>query len=138
MPSAFHAKTDNGFLYSGPRIQELSTNTFLTAGDTKPCATGLTSCSEALPNVTNTWQQMRVDVKHMFRPKMGVGLGYWYEKLDITNFATTNLADGTPRIDSLGDITTGYGNRPYKGQTGMVRLIVPLGVGPGGADKRRG
>src|ERR1035437_5084304 len=60
VPSAFHAKTDNGFLYSGPRIQELSTNTFLTAGDTKPCATGLTSCFEALPNVTNTWQQMKM------------------------------------------------------------------------------
>ena len=66
---------------------------------------------------------MKVDVKHMFRPKMGVGLGYWYEKVDITDFATTNLADGTPRIDPLGAITTGCGNRPYKGQTGMVRLI---------------
>lgn len=118
-----YSASDNGFLYSGPRIQELSTNTFLTTGDTKPCATGLTSCFEALPNVTNTWQQMKVDVKHMFRPKMGVGLGYWYEKVDITDFATTNLADGTPRIDPLGAITTGYGNRPYKGQTGMVRLI---------------
>ena len=33
-------------------------------------------------------------------------------------------ADGTVRIDPLGAITTGYGNRPYKGQTGMLRLIV--------------
>jgi MtrB/PioB family decaheme-associated outer membrane protein len=119
-----YSNSDNAFIHSGPRIQELSTNTFLTAGDAKPCATGLTSCFEALPNVTNTWQQMKVDVKHMFRPKVGVGLGYWYEKLDITDFATTNLADGTPRIDPLGDITTGYGNRPYKGQSGMVRLIL--------------
>jgi hypothetical protein len=50
-------------------------------------------------------------------------VGYWYEKLEITDFATTNLADGSPRMDPLGAITTGYGNRPYNGSTGMVRLI---------------
>ncbi|TAK16529.1 MAG: hypothetical protein EPO35_05105 [Acidobacteria bacterium] len=119
-----YSDSDNAFVHSGPRIQALSTNTALTAGDSKPCATGLTSCFEALPHVTNTWQQMKVDLKHMFRPKIGVGLGYWYEKFEISDFATQNLADGTPRIDPLGAITTGYGNRPYKGQTGMVRLIV--------------
>lgn len=118
-----YSNSDNAFIHSGPRIQELSTNTFLTVGDTRPCATGLTSCFEALSHVTNTWQQMKVDLKHMFRPKVGVGVGYWYEKLEISDFATTDLADGTPRIDPLGEITTGYGNRPYKGQTGMVRLI---------------
>jgi MtrB/PioB family decaheme-associated outer membrane protein len=117
------SESDNAFVHSGPRIQELKTNTKLTAADGSPCAAGLTSCFEALPNVTNTWQQLKLDVKHMFGPKMGVGLGYWYEKLDITDFATTNLPDGTPRIDPLGAITTGYGNRPYEGTTGMVRLI---------------
>ena len=119
-----YSDSDNAFIHSGPRIVELSTNTFLTPGDAKPCATGLTSCFEALPHVTNTWQQMKVDVKHMFRPRIGVGVGYWYEKLDISDYSTLTLADGTPRIDPLGEITTGYGNRPYKGQTGMVRLIV--------------
>jgi len=116
--------SDNAFIHSGPRIQELSTNTALTAGAPKPCATGLTSCFEMLPHVTNAWHQMKVDVKHMFRPKVGVGLGYMYEKFDITDFATRDLADGTPRIDPLGAITTGYGNRPYKSQTGMVRMIL--------------
>ncbi|MDO8502685.1 MAG: MtrB/PioB family outer membrane beta-barrel protein [Gemmatimonadaceae bacterium] len=118
-----YSDSDNAFIHSGPRIQALSTNTALTAGDSKPCAAGLTSCFEALPHVTNTWHQMKVDVKRMFRPKVGVGVGYWYEKFDITDFATRDLADGTPRIDPLGAITTGYGNRPYKGQTGTVRLI---------------
>jgi MtrB/PioB family decaheme-associated outer membrane protein len=118
-----YSNSDNAFRHSGPRIQELLTNTALTTGDVKPCATGLTSCFEALPNVTNSWKQMRVDVKHMFSPKVGVGVGYWYEKFDIVDFATTNLADGSPRIDPLGAIRTGYGNRPYKGQTGMVRVI---------------
>jgi hypothetical protein len=118
-----YSKSDNAFLFSGPRIQELSTNTFLTPGDAKPCATGLTSCFEALPDVTNKWQQMKVDVKHMFTAKIGVGVGVWYEKFDIVDFATTNLSDGTPRMDPLGEISTGYGNRPYKATTGMARLI---------------
>jgi MtrB/PioB family decaheme-associated outer membrane protein len=118
-----YSNSENPFVFSGPRIQELLTNTPLTAGDTKPCATGFTSCFIPLPNVTNSWQQMKVDLKHMFSAKLGVGVGYWYEKLEITDFATTNLADGSPRMDPLGAITTGYGNRPYNGSTGMVRLI---------------
>lgn len=116
--------SDQAFVHYGPRIDALRGNLILTTGDSKPCATGITSCFEALPNVTNKWQQAKVDVKHMITPKVGLGFGYWYEKFDVTDFATTNLADGSPRIDPLGAITTGYGNRPYKGQTGMVRLIV--------------
>jgi MtrB/PioB family decaheme-associated outer membrane protein len=120
-----YSDSDNAFIHSGPRIQALKTNTVATPADTaKPCAAGFTSCFEALPNVTNTWQQAKVDIKHMFRPKVGLGLGYWYEKLEISDFATLTLPDGTPRIDPLGSLTTGYGNRPYKGQTGLVRLIV--------------
>lgn len=120
-----YSDSDNAFIHSGPRIQALKTNTTPTPADTsKPCATGLTSCFEALPNVTNTWHQAKVDVKYMFRPKVGFGVGYWYEKLQISDFSTLTLPDGTPRIDPLGAIQTGYGNRPYKGQTGLVRVIV--------------
>jgi hypothetical protein len=119
-----YSNSDNAFIHSGPRIKELSTNTALTPGDGKPCGTQpVTSCFELLPNVTNAWHQLKLDVKHMFRPKMGVGLGYWYEKFDVVDFATRDLSDGTPRIDPLGAINTGYGNRPYKSQTGMARLI---------------
>lgn len=118
-----YSNSDQGFLHGGPRIQELSTNTALTAGDAKPCATGLTSCFIPNPNVTNSWTQMKVDLKHMFSPKLGLGVGMWYEKFDVTDFATPNLADGSPRMDPLGEISTGYGNRPYKGTTGMVRMI---------------
>ena len=32
-------------------------------------------------------------------------------------------APGTPRNDYLGEINTGYGNRPYKGNTGFLRLL---------------
>ena len=34
-----------------------------------------------------------------------------------------NQANGAPRIDYLGLISTGYGNRPYKGNTAFVRLL---------------
>ncbi|MEW5983364.1 MAG: MtrB/PioB family outer membrane beta-barrel protein [Acidobacteriota bacterium] len=101
--------SDNAFLHSGPRIDTLR-------------AIGQ---SEALPNVTNRWQQARIDLRIYATDRVGVGVEYWYEKLDITDFATVNL-DGTnqPRIDYLGGLTTGYGNRPYKGNTFFVRLIV--------------
>lgn len=124
-----YSSSDNGNIYSGPRIVELSTNTVLppvvaqTGVDTKPCATGLTSCFLQFPNVTNKWTQVRVDLVHMFRPKLGVGVSYWYEKLEITDWANTDNADGSVRIDPLGSLNTGYGNRPYTGRTGMVRLI---------------
>lgn len=118
------SKSDNAYIFSGPRIQELITNTVLTAADNqKPCGTVVTSCFEQLPSITNNWQQLKADVTHMFNRKLGAGVSYWYEKFDIIDYSTTNLPDGSPRIDPLGAITTGYGNRPYKGQTGMLRLI---------------
>ena len=48
-----------------------------------------------------------------------------FEKLNIADFATVDLPNqaGTPRIDYLGEINTGYGNRPYKASTGFVRLL---------------
>jgi hypothetical protein len=118
-----YSNSDNAFVHSGPRITELLTNTPLTTGDAKPCATGFTSCFIALPNVTNTWNQMKVDVKHMFTPTFGMGFGYWYEKFEVTDFATTDVTPGTPRMDPLGMISTGYGNRPYSANTTMLRMI---------------
>lgn len=119
-----YSSSDNAFLYSGPRIQALITNTTPTVADlSKPCPTGTTTCFEQFPNVTNKWTQMRVDLIHMFRPKIGVGVSYWYEKLEITDWTNTDNADGSVRIDPLGSLNTGYGNRPYTGRTGTVRLI---------------
>ena len=74
--------------------------------------------------MTNKWQRLAADVQHFVTSKVGVGLSYWYERLD------TRLRDidipgqpGTPRIDYLGEISTGYGNRPYKGNTAFLRLL---------------
>ncbi|MBI3490916.1 MAG: MtrB/PioB family outer membrane beta-barrel protein [Acidobacteria bacterium] len=120
-----YSDSDNAFIHSGPRIQELSTNTFLTPGDARPCATGLTSCFEALPAVTNKWQRFSVDLKYFATAQVGVGVGYWYEKLDVTDYSAIDIPGqtGTPRIDYLGEISTGYGSRPYKGQTAFVRVL---------------
>jgi MtrB/PioB family decaheme-associated outer membrane protein len=134
-----YSDSNNANLYSGPRIQELSTNRALSGPSAivypvingvpttipSPCAAGLTSCFEQLPAITNKWQRAMVDLKYMVTPKAGVGLGYWYEKFDVSDYATIDLPGqpGTPRIDYLGVLSTGYGNRPYKGNTAFLRLL---------------
>ena len=136
-----YSDSNNAYLFSGPRIQELSTNRALSGPSAivypanpvtgarftipSPCAAGLTSCFEPLPTITNKWQRFMVDLKYMFAAKVGVGLGYWYEKFDVSDYATIDLPGqpGTPRIDYLGLIGTGYGNRPYKGTTGLFRIL---------------
>lgn len=126
-----YSDSNNAFVHSGPRVQELSTNKALTTGDGAPCAAGLTTCFVPLPTVTNKWQRFTIDLKHMFTSRAGLGIGYWYDKLDVTDYATIDSngsvgftpATGTPRIDYLGGLILGYGNRPYKGQTFFVRVI---------------
>jgi MtrB/PioB family decaheme-associated outer membrane protein len=107
--------SDNAFIHGGPRIDSLA-------------AVGQFA---ALPNVTNTWHRLSADVKYFFTTRIGVGVGYYFEKLDITDFATIDTngavgfttATGAPRIDYLGALISGYGNRPYDGQNVFVRLL---------------
>jgi hypothetical protein len=112
--------SDQGFLHGGPRIAALAAlNQFV-----------------ALPNVTNKWHHATLDVQYAVSKKLGVGFSYWYEKFDVADFATINSAGPAtlprPELGSqtdnvrnnwLGALTTGYGNRPYKGQTGVLRLF---------------
>lgn len=110
-----YADSDNGFLFGGPRITQLAA-----VGQFIP-----------LPNVTNKWRRFAADFQYQLQKKVGLAFGYWYEKFDIKDFATIDTngsvgftaATGVPRIDYLGEINTGYGNRPYKGSTGFVRLL---------------
>lgn len=99
--------SDNAFIHGGPRIVSL------TAAGT----------FEAVPNVTNKWRRVTAEAKHFFATKVGLAVGWWYEKLDVSDFSTVDLTAGVPRIDYLGELYTGYGNRPYKGNTGFARLI---------------
>jgi MtrB/PioB family decaheme-associated outer membrane protein len=110
-----YSDSDNSFVHGGPRIAALAA-----AGQFIP-----------LPNVTNKWQRLSADVQYYFVPKVGVGVGYYFEKLDVTDWNTIDTngpvgftdATGVPRIDWLGGLITGYGNRPYTGNTGYVRLL---------------
>jgi len=107
--------SDNAFVHGGPRIASLSAaNTFI-----------------ALPNVTNTWKRLSADVKHFFTAKVGVGVGYYYEKFEVSDYATIDsngsvgftAATGNSRLEYLGEIMTGYGARPYSGSNVFARLI---------------
>jgi MtrB/PioB family decaheme-associated outer membrane protein len=101
--------SDNAFVHSGPRILSLAA-----AGQFIP-----------LPNVTNSWHRLGADVQYFFVPRVGVGVDYWYERFNVRDFDTIDIPGqpGTPRIDYLGEISTGYGNRPYRGNTTFVRLL---------------
>jgi len=107
--------SDNAFNYGGPRIPVLQ------AGGT----------FVPLPNVTNEWQRFTADVKYYFTPKVGVGVGFWYDKFDVSDWNTIDsngpvgftAATGIPRIDWLGGLLTGYGNRPYEGSRVFARLL---------------
>jgi MtrB/PioB family decaheme-associated outer membrane protein len=101
--------SDNAFVHSGPRILSLAA-----AGQFIP-----------LPNVTNSWHRIAADVQYFFVPRVGVGVDYWYERFNVRDFDTIDIPGqpGTPRIDYLGEISTGYGNRPYRGNTAFIRLL---------------
>lgn len=107
--------SNNSFLHGGPRIAALSA-----LGQFVP-----------LPDVTNSWHRLMADVKYFFARNIGVGVGYYYEKLDVSDFNTIDTngsvgftpATGDPRLEYLGGLVTGYGNRPYDGQNVYVRLL---------------
>ena len=107
--------SDNSFVHGGPRVASLQT-----AGQFIP-----------LPSVTNSWNRFTLDLQHYFRPKIGVAFGYWFEKLTIEDFSVIDTdgpvgfapATGDPRIDWLGVLLTGYGPRPYTGNTVFARLL---------------
>ncbi len=107
--------SENNFDYYGPRIDSLTAaNQFI-----------------PLPNVVNDWRRFTVDFKYFVSRAVGVGVGYWYENFDVTDWNTLDSGgpvgffpqDGQPRIDWLGGLMTGYGNRPYSGGRFFTRLL---------------
>jgi len=110
-----YADSDNSFVHGGPRIAALAAlNQFM-----------------PLPDVENTWQRATADVQYFFTSRVGIGFAYYFETLDVTDFNTVDTQGpagfapetGDPRIDWLGGLIIGYGNRPYTGNTGAVRLL---------------
>jgi hypothetical protein len=107
--------SNNSFVHGGPRVAALTAlNQFI-----------------PLPPVETSWHRANADVQYFFTNRVGLGVGYYFEKLDIVDFSTIDEPGpngfapqtGEPRIDWLGGLTTGYGNRPYTGSTGYVRLL---------------
>jgi hypothetical protein len=110
-----YTDSENAHVHGGPRILALAAlNQFI-----------------PLPNVDNTWHRLTADVQYFFTQRAGVGFGYYFEKLDVLDFNTIDTngpvgfaaATGVPRLDWLGGLTLGYGNRPYTGSTGSVRVL---------------
>ena len=110
-----YSDSANSFVHGGPRITALTaSNQFI-----------------PLPDVENTWQRLSADVQYFFTSRAGIGVGYYFEKLDVVDFNTVDTngpggfapATGDPRLDWLGGFTLGYGNRPYTGNTAYVRLL---------------
>jgi hypothetical protein len=110
-----YSDSDNSFVHGGPRISALSA-----LGQFIP-----------LPNVTNTWHRTSADVQYFVTARAGVGIGYYFEKLDVSDFNTIDgngpvaftPATGIPRLDWLGGLTLGYGNRPYTGHSVYARVL---------------
>lgn len=110
-----YSDSENTFVHGGPRIAALTAlNQFI-----------------PLPAVENSWHRMTADVQYFVTARAGIGVGYYFETLDVVDFATIDTngpvgftpATGDPRIDWLGGLITGYGNRPYTGHTTYVRLL---------------
>jgi hypothetical protein len=102
-------------VHGGPRIDSLAAaNQFI-----------------PLPDVTNTWQRASVDVNYFLNNRVGIGVGWYFENLDVVDFNTLDTngpvsftgETGDPRLDWLGGLTLGYGNRPYTGNTVQARVI---------------
>ena len=110
-----YSDSDNSFVHGGPRIAALTAlNQFI-----------------ALPAVENSWHRLTADVSYFLNARVGIGVNYYFEKLDVTDFNTLDTdgpvgfapATGVPRLDWLGGLTMGYGNRPYTGNTVSVRAL---------------
>jgi hypothetical protein len=107
--------SNNAFVHGGPRIDSLAAaNQFI-----------------PLPDVDNTWQRASVDVQYFVNTRVGIGVGWYFENLDVVDFNTLDTngpvsfagETGDPRLDWLGGLTMGYGNRPYTGNTFQARVI---------------
>jgi|RhiMethySRZTD1v2_1073278.scaffolds.fasta_scaffold10978_8 putative beta-barrel porin MtrB/PioB len=110
-----YSDSNNSFVHGGPRVTSLTD-----IGQFIP-----------LPNVENSWHRLTADVTYFLNTRVGVGVGYYFETLDVSDFNTIDTdgpvgfapATGDPRLDWLGGLTLGYGNRPYTGHTANVRVV---------------
>ncbi len=110
-----YSDSDNAYVHGGPRIAALTAiNQFI-----------------PLPSVENSWHRADADVQYFFTARTGIAIGYYFEKLEVVDFSTIDTngpvgftpATGVPRLDWLGGLMTGYGERPYTGSTVSLRFL---------------
>jgi MtrB/PioB family decaheme-associated outer membrane protein len=117
-----YSTSDQAFVHGGPRIPALAA--------TAP------GQFIALPNVTDSWSQLSFDLTYALSKKMAVGFSLLREDFDVSDYATINTGGSQTlpdsrvgaqsdkaRLDWWGSLLTGYGNRPYTGTTGVVRVF---------------
>ena len=95
--------SNNAFVHGGPRIQQLNTNTSVTGS---ACSAGVSDCFIPLPAVTTTWSRLSADLKHFFTRTVGVGFAYWYERLDVADFATIDANGSVAFTPPTGTVTS--------------------------------
>ena len=90
----------------------------------------MSDCFIPLPDVETTWNRFTVDVKYLDTTNVGIGVTYWYEKLNVRDFATIDSSGSVgfnpptgAYLDYLGGLITGYNPRDYTGNTVSVRLL---------------
>ena len=101
----------------------------VSAEQTSPDPVGVGSTAHVVRELLG--QRLAVDLKYFLTSTVGAGIGYSYDKLSITDFNTIDTngpvgfydATGVPRIDWLGGLMTGYGNRPYEGHRVFARVL---------------
>ncbi|MBI4264372.1 MAG: MtrB/PioB family decaheme-associated outer membrane protein [Acidobacteria bacterium] len=75
---------------------------------------------QQLPEVLNALHRATVDVKYFFAARLAAGVGYWFDKYTIEDFA---LGPGTiTRVNMPGALLLGYVWRPYTANTVWARL----------------
>jgi len=105
-----YSKSDANFVYSGPNIERLM---------------GLGQFGQ-LPTNVNEFNRATVDIRYYVTSKTALSVAYWYDKYDVTDFATPEPAAGEsqPRVDPQGALLLGYFVRPYTANTGFFRVIL--------------
>ncbi len=78
---------------------------------------------QQLPPVLNTLHRGTIDATYFFTKRVGLGLGYWYDKYDVDDFALGDTLITGPVSLPTG-ILLGYTYRPFTAHTGSVRLVV--------------
>ena len=105
-----YSKSDANFLYSGAQVDRL---------------TALGQFGQ-LPMNVNEFNRATVDVRYYITPKTALSVAYWFDKYNVTDFATPDPAAGQsdPRLDPQGALLLGYFARPYTANTGFFRVIM--------------